>query len=50
MPTQKELVEPDHLVCSIGGFIMIDPVTLESGLTYDRSSIEMLFKYSREAK
>ena len=27
---------------------MFDPVTLESGRTYDRSSIEMLFKMSRD--
>ena len=27
-PTQKELYEPEHLVCNIGGFLMDDPVTL----------------------
>jgi len=45
LPTQKDLVEPDHLICMIGGFIMDDPVTLESGRTFDRSQIEMLFDY-----
>ena len=43
--SQKDLVEPEHFMCGIGGFIMNDPVTLESGRTYERSQIEMYWEY-----
>ena len=46
-PVQKELRVPEHLICTISGDIMFDPVTLESGRTYERSSIEMLFMLSK---
>ena len=46
-PSQKELRIPEHLICTISGDIMFDPVTLESGRTYERSSIEMLFSLCR---
>ena len=40
-PDLANLVEANHIVCTIGGFIMNDPVTIETGRTYDRSSITM---------
>lgn len=45
----KELIEPDYIICQIGGFIMNDPVTIETGMTYDRSSITTLWKFVKEA-
>jgi len=48
-PKLATLVEPSHLICTIGGFIMSDPVTIETGRTYDRSSITMFFKYAQDA-
>ena len=32
----KTLFVPEHLLCLISGDLMTDPVTLESGRTYDR--------------
>ena len=32
----KTLFVPDHLLCLISGDLMIDPVTIESGRTYER--------------
>ena len=42
-PTLQELRVPEYLVCVISGEVMSDPVTLESGRTYDRASISQLF-------
>ena len=42
-PTLQELRVPEYLVCVISGEVMSDPVTLESGRTYDRASISLLF-------
>lgn len=36
----KKLAVPDHLLCLISGDLMTDPVTIESGRTYERVSIE----------
>ncbi|XP_010069442.1 U-box domain-containing protein 21 [Eucalyptus grandis] len=36
----QELVIPNHFVCPISLELMRDPVTLSSGITYDRESIE----------
>ena len=36
----KTLFVPDHLLCLISGDLMKDPVTIESGCTYERVSIE----------
>ncbi|TXG50927.1 hypothetical protein EZV62_023451 [Acer yangbiense] len=36
----KEFVLPDHFKCPISLDLMKDPVTLSSGITYDRESIE----------
>ena len=44
----KTLNVPDHLVCRITGDFMSDPVTLESGCTYERQSIEQYFMVQRE--
>ena len=35
----RTLTVPEHLVCMISGEIMYDPVTIESGRTFDRASI-----------
>ncbi|XP_028756642.1 U-box domain-containing protein 21-like [Neltuma alba] len=35
-----ELVTPNHFVCPVSLDLMKDPVTLSSGITYDRASIE----------
>ena len=40
----KTLFVPEHLLCVISGDIMHDPVTLESGSTYERSSIISYFE------
>ena len=40
----KSLYVPEYLLCSIMKEIMEDPVTLESGSTYDRVNIEMYFQ------
>ena len=40
VPLMKDLIEPNYFVCTLGGFLMEDPVTIESGRTYDRSSID----------
>ena len=44
----KTLFVPDHLLCLISGDLMKDPVTLESGCTFERASIEQYFKTQRE--
>ena len=44
----KKLFVPDHLICPIGGEIMQDPVTLESGRTYEKDNILTYFKFQRE--
>ncbi|WCJ42147.1 U-box domain-containing protein 21 [Euphorbia peplus] len=37
---KMELVVPNHFICPISLDLMKDPVTLSSGITYDRESIE----------
>ena len=44
----KKLNVPDHLVCLISGEIMFDPVTIESGRTFEREFINMFFKSQTE--
>ena len=44
LPRQKDLIEPEHIMCQIGGFIMEDPVTIQSGRTYDREMITSFFE------
>lgn len=44
----KSLYVPEYLLCSIMKEIMEDPVTLESGSTYDRVNIEMYFQQKKE--
>ena len=44
----KNLKVPDQLLCSIMGDLMIDPVTIESGRTYERTSIERHFLEQKE--
>ena len=39
----KDLEVPDFLTCPISDELMEDPVILESGFTYERSSIEKHF-------
>ena len=39
----KALCLPTYLLCLISRDIMIDPVTLESGCTYERENIEQYF-------
>ncbi|KAG5013272.1 U-box domain-containing protein 20 [Glycine max] len=38
-----ELVTPNHFRCPISLDLMKDPVTLSTGITYDRESVEMWF-------
>ena len=47
-PKRRELCVPEHLVCIISGELMSDPVTLDSGRTYERSQIEKLFAMYKE--
>ena len=47
-PKQKELFVPEHLICVISGELMTDPVTIESGRTYERSQIVKVFEMYRE--
>lgn len=47
-PKRKELFVPEHLICIISGELMSDPVTIESGRTYERSQIEKVFEMYRE--
>ena len=35
----KSLFVPDHLLCMIKGDLMTEPVTIESGRTFEKSSI-----------
>lgn len=44
----KQLYQPDHLLCLITGDMMTDPVTIESGRTYERANIETYFKIQKE--
>lgn len=44
----KKLFVPDHLLCLISGDLMSDPVTLESGRTYERAKILQYFEHQRE--
>ena len=44
----KQLNVPEHLVCLISGEIMFDPVTIESGRTFEKEFIEMFFKNQTE--
>lgn len=39
---------PDHLLCLLSGELMSEPVTLESGRTFERDTIEHYFKVQRE--
>jgi len=50
VPAQSELRVPEHIICIISGEIMSDPVTLETGRSYERSQIEMLFQYARASE
>ena len=43
----KKLFVPEHLLCLITGDLMQEPVTLESGRTYEKSKIEQYFKTQR---
>ena len=44
----KKMFVPDHLLCLITGDLMLDPVTLTSGRTYERTSIVKYFETQRE--
>ena len=44
----KDLRVPQHLLCPISGDLMDDPVTLESGQTFEREMIEKYFEGQRE--
>ena len=44
----KDLRVPQHLLCPISGDLMDDPVTLESGQTFEREMIEKYFEAQRE--
>ena len=46
-PALKSLFVPEYLLCQIMREIMEDPVTLESGATYDRDNIVMYFEYKK---
>ena len=46
-PTLQELRVPEYLICVISGEVMSDPVSLESGRTYERESILQLFDLCR---
>lgn len=37
----SELIVPNHFRCPISLELMKDPVTLSTGITYDRETIEM---------
>lgn len=39
----KSLFVPDHFLCLIKGDLMTEPVTIASGRTFDRQSIEQYF-------
>ena len=43
----KKLFVPDHFLCLIGGEIMHDPVTIESGRTFERDNITQYFEVQR---
>ena len=44
----KKLFVPDHLLCVISGEILLDPVTITSGRTFDRGSILEYFRLQKE--
>ena len=44
----KKLYVPEYLLCLISRELMIDPVTIQSGITYERASIEQFFIVRRE--
>ena len=48
VPVLKKLHVPDHLVCPFTGDLMKDPVTIESGRTYERECIVKYFEVQRE--
>ena len=44
----KQLQVPDHLLCPFSGDFMREPVTLDSGRTYERDNIVKYFEVQRE--
>ena len=40
----KKLCVPDHMLCLISQDLMTDPVTIESGKTYERANIVQYFE------
>mmetsp|Transcript_8463 Transcript_8463/g.11654 ORF Transcript_8463/g.11654 Transcript_8463/m.11654 type:complete len:181 (-) Transcript_8463:33-575(-) len=44
----ENLKIPTNLVCAISGEIMLDPVLIESGISYDRESILSYFHAKKE--
>ena len=43
----KKLFVPDHLLCIISGDLMSEPVTIESGRTFEKASILQYFEVQR---
>mmetsp|Transcript_26356 Transcript_26356/g.32902 ORF Transcript_26356/g.32902 Transcript_26356/m.32902 type:complete len:95 (+) Transcript_26356:292-576(+) len=44
----KDQIVPEYILCSISGDYMRDPVTLESGRTYERDAILQYFALQKE--
>lgn len=44
---RQDLQEPDQFIDIISGNIMIDPVIIESGITYERNSINAWFSHGK---
>ena len=44
----KKLFVPEYLLCSITNELMAEPVTIESGRTYERASLDRWFALQRE--
>ena len=47
-PNVRELYLPKYLECAITGQLMEDPVTIESGVTFEKSAIEEQFRYRQK--
>lgn len=45
--TQKDLVVPSYLTCYVTQVLLIDPVMLTSGITYDNKFISQHFKQKK---